>query len=214
MPVHAGGPRLYKSIKFEHLAKNAGAGGRASNVSLNLTPFVDMMTILVTFLLMVFSATGEILQAQRGLELPLAARATQLQQAPIVIVSKTEIVVILQEAESAMPRTLQIATVDTVLRDQSPTWKIDALHEVLKAAYEDIHNNRIPTGRGYDKDQIAACDREKQGLPPIEGKPLCPDGLAIVQADKETDARVINMVVNTARGAGFEKLLFAVKKTG
>jgi hypothetical protein len=113
-----------------------------------------------------------------------------------------------------MPRTLQIATVDTVLRDQSPTWKIDALHEVLKAAYEDIHNNRIPTGRGYDKDQIAACDREKQGLPPIEGKPLCPDGLAIVQADKETDARVINMVVNTARGAGFEKLLFAVKKTG
>lgn len=213
MPVHAGGPRLYKSVKFEHLAKNAG-GARASNVSLNLTPFVDMMTILVTFLLMVFSATGEILQAQRGLELPLAARASQLQQAPIVIVSKTEIVVILQEAESAMPRTLQIATVDTVLRDQSPTWKIDALHEVLKAAYEDIHNNRIPTGRGYDKDQIAACDREKQGLPPIEGKPLCPDGLAIVQADKETDARVINMVVNTARGAGFEKLLFAVKKTG
>ncbi len=212
MPVHPGGPRLYRSIKFEHLAAGAGGGGRASNVALNLTPFVDMMTILVTFLLMVFSASGEILQAQKGLELPQAARAQALQQAPIVIISRTEIVVIIQESDSAMPRTLAIASVDSVLQDQSPTWKIDSLHEVLKAAYDDIHNNRIPTGRGYDKEQIAACDREKQGLPPIEGKPLCPDGLAIVQADKETDARVINMVVNTARGAGFEKLLFAVKK--
>ena len=47
MPVHAAGPRTYKSVKFKHLVKKAGssAGGRSSNISLNLVPFVDMMTI-------------------------------------------------------------------------------------------------------------------------------------------------------------------------
>ena len=58
MPVHAAGPRLYRSVPFKHLVHKSGsaAGARASNISLNLTPFVDMMTILVTFLLMVFSS--------------------------------------------------------------------------------------------------------------------------------------------------------------
>ena len=74
MPIHSAGPRLYKSVKFKHLVREAGsaAGARAANISLNLTPFVDMMTILVTFLLMVFSSTGQLLQAQKGLELPVA----------------------------------------------------------------------------------------------------------------------------------------------
>jgi biopolymer transport protein ExbD len=74
MPVRIAGPRLYRSVKFEHLVHGAagGHGPKASNIALNLTPFVDMMTILVTFLLMVFSSTGEILQAQKGLDLPMA----------------------------------------------------------------------------------------------------------------------------------------------
>jgi biopolymer transport protein ExbD len=79
MPVHSAGPRLYASVKFKHLVHGAGsaAGSRPANISLNLTSFVDMMTILVTFLLMVFSSTGQLLQAQKGLELPIAtARET------------------------------------------------------------------------------------------------------------------------------------------
>ena len=74
MPVQSAGPRLYRSVKFKHLVRGSGsaAGGRAANISLNLTPFVDMMTILVTFLLMVFSSTGQLIQAQKGLDLPIA----------------------------------------------------------------------------------------------------------------------------------------------
>lgn len=212
MPVHAAGSHLYKSIKFKHLAKGAG-GARASNVALNLTPFVDMMTILVTFLLMVFSATGEILQAQKGLELPVALQKAQLQSAPIIIVSGTQVSVIIQEDKSAMPQTKDVATVQSLLDNPPPTLKIDSLHEILKATYDTIHNN-IAAERGYGKDELQACKREAEGLPPVEKggqKLLCPDGLAIVQADKATDARIINMVINTARSAGFEKLLFAVK---
>ena len=130
MPVHSAGPRLYRSVPFKHLVKKSGstAGQRAANISLNLTPFVDMMTILVTFLLMVFSSTGQLLQAQKGLELPIADSHDTLQQAPVIIVTTDEI-------------TYQgqlVATVDSVLRDDSPTFKIDALFERLDAAAKKI----------------------------------------------------------------------------
>jgi len=200
MPVHSAGPRLYKSIKFKHLVRESGsaAGSRASNISLNLTPFVDMMTILVTFLLMVFSSTGQLIQAQRNLELPIAKARETLQQAPVIIVTKSEI-------------TYQgqlVATVESVLRDDSPTFKIDALFERLDAAAKKI-KEEVALGR-EPKDLLKACEDAKQNLRPAPGK-ICPDGLAILQADESTDARLINKIVNTAKAAGFDNLLFAVK---
>jgi biopolymer transport protein ExbD len=200
MPVHRAGSRLYKSVPFKHLVKKAGsgAGARASNISLNLVPFVDMMTMLVCFLLMVFSASGELLQAQRGLDLPIADSKQTLQQAPVIIVTKSEI-------------TYQgqlVATVDSALRDDSPTFKIDALYERLDAAAkkikEDVGMGKLP------KDLAKACDDAKNNIRPQPGK-ICPDGLAIRQADETTDARLINKIVNTAKAAGFDNLLFAVK---
>src|ERR1043165_9066259 len=113
MAVHAAGARLFRSIPFHHLAKHGGGGhGRGSNISLNLTPFVDMMTILVCFLLMVFSAGGQLLQAQRGWDRPVADSKGALQRAPVIIVSKSEITY--QEQ--------LIATTEAVLRDDSPTF--------------------------------------------------------------------------------------------
>ena len=200
MPVHSAGPRLYHSVPFKHLVKKTGsaAGNRASNISLNLTPFVDMMTILVTFLLMVFSSTGQLLQAQKGLELPIAESRDTLQQAPVIIVTRSEI-------------TYQgqlVATTESVLRDDSPTFKIDALYERLDAAAkkikEDVGLGKMP------KDLAKACEEAKQGIRP-QGGAICPDGLAILQADESTDVRLINKIVNTAKAAGFDNLLFAVK---
>jgi len=200
MPVRSAGPRLYHSVHFKHLVKKSGssASARSANISLNLTPFVDMMTILVTFLLMVFSSTGQLLQAQKGLELPIADSHDTLQQAPVIIVTKTEI-------------TYQgqlVATTESVLRDDSPTFKIDALFERLDAAAkkikEDVGMGKLP------KDLAKACEDAKQNIRPQPGK-ICPDGLAILQADESTDARLINKIVNTAKAAGFDNLLFAVK---
>jgi biopolymer transport protein ExbD len=200
MPVHAAGPRTYKSVKFKHLVKKAGssAGSRSSNISLNLVPFVDMMTMLVCFLLMVFSASGQLLQAQKGLDLPIADSKETLQLAPVIIVTKSEI-------------TYQgqlVATVESALRDDSPTFKIDALFERLDAASkkikEDVGMGKLP------KDLAKACDDAKNNIRPQPGK-ICPDGLAILQADESTDARLINKIVNTAKAAGFDNLLFAVK---
>jgi biopolymer transport protein ExbD len=157
-----------------------------------------MMTILVCFLLMVFSSSGALLQAQKGLELPKAQSRETLQQAPVIIVTKSEI-------------TYQgqlIATVESVLRDDSPTFKIDALFERLDAAAkkikEDVAMGKLP------KDLQKSCDEAKQGIRAQPGK-ICPDGLAILQADETTDVRLINKIVNTAKAAGFDNLLFAVK---
>jgi biopolymer transport protein ExbD len=199
MPVHSAGPRLYASVKFKHLVRGSGsvAAARPANISLNLTPFVDMMTILVTFLLMVFGSSS-LLQAQKGLDLPIAMARETLQQAPVIIVTKSEI-------------TYQgqlVATVDSVLRDDSPTYKIDALFERLDAAAKKIKED-VALGK-QPKDLIKACEDAKSNIRPAPGK-ICPDGLAILQADESTDARLINKIVNTAKAAGFDNLLFAVK---
>ena len=165
---------------------------------MNLTPFVDMMTILVTFLLMVFSSTGQLLQAQKGLDLPIADRRDTLQEAPVIIVTKNEI-------------TYQgqlVATTESVLSDDSPSFKIDALHERLAASAQKIQQD-VALGK-LPRDLVKACEDAKQNLRATPGR-YCPERLAILQADEASDARLINKIVNTAKLAGFDNLLFAVK---
>ena len=199
MAIHAAGSRLYRSIKFHHLVKHTGShGGRASNISLNLVPFVDMMTILVCFLLMVFSSSGQLLQAQKGLELPIAQTTATLQEAPIIIVTRSDIT---YQGQS-------IITTELALKDDSASFKIDLLYERLEAAARKIKED-VGLGR-IDKKLLEACERAKQNIRPEPGQ-VCPDGLAILQADESTDARLINKIVNTAKAAGFDNLLFAVK---
>lgn len=213
MSVHAAGPRLYHQLKFRHLVRGTGAGAaRPANIALNLVPFVDMMTMLVSFLLMVFSSTGALLQAQKGLELPKATSKAVLQGAPIIMVTKGEITVIVGRNGQL------ITTVETVLRDESPTAIIDQLHERLKAAADkikaDVAGGVLPaTAQGGTmtvKEMLKACEDARSGIRPEPGK-ACPDGLAILQADESTDIRVINKIVATAKQAGFDNLMFAIK---
>jgi len=197
MPVKQTGPRLYRSIPFKHLGKGSATGAsKSQNIALNLVPFVDTMTILVTFLLMVFSTSGELLKAQKGLELPEAVSKDALQEAPIIIITKSEI--------SFMGT--QVATIDGLLRDETPTLKIEALFERMQAVGK---KRREEISLGRDKRAKKACDDLKAGI--VDRDNLCPEGLAILQADKETDARIITMVVTTAKYAEFDNLLFAVK---
>ena len=207
MPVHAAGSRLYHGVKFKHLVKKAGsaAGSRASNISLNLVPFVDMMTILVAFLLMVFSSS-KLLQVQAGLDLPIAMAKGKLQDTEaVIVITKTEITF----------KGEMIATVDSVLRDESPTYRIERLFERLEAAARqikiDVEMALAGSPGKIPKDLVAACEDLKNNKRPGPDEPLCPDGMAILQADLVTDIRVINKVVVTAKAAGFDNLLFAIK---
>ena len=171
-----------------------------------------MMTILVTFLLIVFSADGELLTVQKGLELPTVAgdKSTQLQIAPVITVTRTEISF---KGEA-------IATTDDVLADTRPSFKIDALFDRLRATNEtikqEISQKRDKNGNAIDEKLLKACADAKVGNRPQKdaaGKmTICPESLAILQADEQVDTTVINKIVNTAKAAGFDNLLFAVKK--
>jgi biopolymer transport protein ExbD len=213
VPVHAAGPRLYTKVKFRHLVHKHGSGGsRASNISLNLVPFVDMMTILVCFLLMVFSASNVLQMAQKNLDMAIADSKTLLQGAPIIQISKSDIIVAVGKASE------QIMTVDAALRDETPGMKLELLHRRLddeaKKIAAEVGAEIVPAQSANNglskKDMLAACQLAASERP-APGQPICPIGLAILQADRDTDVRVINKVVNTAKLAGFNNLMFAIK---
>ena len=168
MPVHSSGPRLYNSIPFKHLAQVKGGRSRAVNVALNITPFVDMMTILVTFLLMVFSASGEILVTQKGLELPDATNKDLLRRAPVIIIARDAITF----------NNEMMADPITIMNDPSPQWKVPELYERLVAERQAFEvNMRKLSNTDPEKKK---CVEEKPDPKPEE---LCLRGLAILQAD-------------------------------
>jgi biopolymer transport protein ExbD len=207
MTVAKAGSRLYRSIPVKHLGKGGPSSSRrSSNVSLNLTPFVDMMTILVTFLLMVFSTSGELIQAQKGVELPKvgADRKDVLQAAPVIIISS--------DGATGGDISFQgapVATIESLLRENNPSLKIEALFEKMQAFAKKRQEEIDLPANESDRRARKQCEDAKAGI--VDKNNLCPIGLAILQADKKTDARIINMVVTTAKYAEFDNLLFAVK---
>ncbi len=195
MPVHSPGSRLYSSVPLKHVVpKGHGGGGANGNIALNLTPFVDMMTILVTFLLMVFSASGDILMSQKGLELPEATNKDVLQRAPVIIITQDAITF---NGE-------HMADVEALINDTTPQWKVVELFERMKT------EKRLFTLNFEDlpESEKARCDpgfEQKSGL-------YCLDGLAILQADKAVPAKVINRILKTANAAGYGNIMFAVNR--
>jgi biopolymer transport protein ExbD len=195
MPVHSPGPRLYSSIGFKHLAQKGHGGGHGGggNVNLNLTPFVDMMTILVTFLLMVFSASGEILTQQAGMELPAAVQQADLQQAPVITVT----------IQSITFNNLHMAETQSIVDDQAGQWKIGELFDTMQQEMQRFKMRRDT----LSEEERRRCDR------PDPSDPLkCLEGLAILQADKRVTAKVINRVLKTANAAGYTNIMFAVER--
>jgi biopolymer transport protein ExbD len=84
-------PGYHLKPKYDLLGMRAhvkGDGKKASPVAdLPLTSMIDMFTILVVFLLMNFSATGEIFFIQKNLKLPEATHAHPLISAPLITVT-------------------------------------------------------------------------------------------------------------------------------
>jgi biopolymer transport protein ExbD len=122
MPIHAAGPRLGSSIPFAHLGNKGGGGRRNVNAYLNLTAMVDMMTMLVVFLLSTFSATGELLMSQKGIELPTALNDKELSRAPIISITRDAIAF---KGEA-------VGDPKAIVEDESPEWKIVELYDRLQ----------------------------------------------------------------------------------
>ncbi len=85
MPVHQPGRVLLHHIPLKFVRNRVAGGGRkAVDVPIALIPFIDFLMVVVIFLLMSFSASGELLAQQKSIKMPDAANSVALEVAPIV----------------------------------------------------------------------------------------------------------------------------------
>jgi biopolymer transport protein ExbD len=125
------GPRIKRFAPLEFV--KSGSGSKKSGYAeLNLTSMVDMLTILVVFLLQTFSASGELLTVQKNITLPEAQNYRDLEQAPIIAVSK----------ESVTLDGRPVADAAELNQENTVDWKITKLHDelvTLKNNYKLLH---------------------------------------------------------------------------
>lgn len=188
MPIRAPSGHIGSSIKLKGLKLGIkGKGGRTLIVSLNLTPMIDMFVIMVVFLLMVFSATGEILFQQKDIELPKAFSSRPLERVPIIGVSRD---VILFEGSMVM-------TTDRVSEKYYPDLRLPDLSKALKSARDAFaREHPMPSDRNEFADWL---EKSKQ---------------IIIQADQGVPFEVIRLVMTTAAHEGYSAINFAVVPAG
>jgi biopolymer transport protein ExbD len=93
MPIAQPNRRLMQFIKLPFVQKKAsGHGRRSTNSNLSLTSMIDFLIVVVVFLLMTFSASGEIPSA-KNLTLPQAENTLDMIDAPMVAINGSQILV-------------------------------------------------------------------------------------------------------------------------
>jgi len=100
--------------------------------SLMLTSLVDMFTIIVIFLLMNFSANGEVLYMSKDIKLPDAFHGAQLDRAPVISVSGDAVTFdgrqVAHTADLMKGDVLNVPELEDALRDE-------------RRRYDQIHQN-------------------------------------------------------------------------
>ena len=87
MAIERPGRVLLQRIPLSFVRKRVAGGGRkAVDQSISLVPFIDFLIVLVVFLLMSFSASGELVAQQPSITMPDAEHGRALVVSPIVSV--------------------------------------------------------------------------------------------------------------------------------
>ncbi|GHG80188.1 biopolymer transporter ExbD [Comamonas sp. JC664] len=133
------GKRLQHSKVFGH-----GATAKKSGYSdLLITPLVDMFIIIVLFLIANFSATGEVLNMTKDIELPEAVNVQEVEMHPVVMVSGAQILVsgtvIGRVEDFTKDEYLNIPALEEKLRD-------------MKKQYEDLHSMAQDSANSFKGD--------------------------------------------------------------
>jgi biopolymer transport protein ExbD len=164
-----------------------GKGHRSLQVNLNLTPMIDMFTILVVFLLIVFSASGEILFQQKDIILPKAFSQRTLERVPIIGVSNE---VILFEGNKVM-------FTSGVTEKNYPDSRLPELAKTLKSSHD-----------AFVREHPMPEDRQKAEKWFENSKQI------IIQADVGVRFEIIRLVMTTAAYEGYSAINFAVVPKG
>lgn len=92
MAIKIPGKRFGKRLQHSKVFGHHGLMSKKSiYADLLMTPLVDMFVIIVLFLIANFSATGEILNMSKDIQLPSAANVEEMQLAPVVLVSSEQV---------------------------------------------------------------------------------------------------------------------------
>lgn len=120
-PIGVPGKRLLFHIPLGFVRRKVtGHGRKASNHEIPLIPFIDFLLCIVLFLLASFSATGE-LPIDKSIKLPKADNVMDMTDAPMVAVSKTQIMV------DGVP-----AGSTRAIEDANRLQRVDELFNILK----------------------------------------------------------------------------------
>ena len=93
MPIKKPGKHPFAPWLKTHPALTGGHGKKNLNQDLLLTPLIDMFVILVVFLIMNFSASGELVSISKDIQLPKATTTAQMERAPIIQISANTVAV-------------------------------------------------------------------------------------------------------------------------
>lgn len=153
MPIKIPGKRFGKRLEHSKVFGHALHGKKSTFADLLITPLVDMFVIIVLFLMANFSATGELLQMSKEIQLPEATHVKEVEMAPIVQVTSEQVLV----SGSVIGR------VEDLSREEY--LNIPALEEKLremKKQYEDLHALAKDDSGGFKGDVYIQGHKEVQ----------------------------------------------------
>ena len=126
--IHKPGPRLMFKVPLKFVwNKVTGHSSRSPNAGLNLVSFIDFLVVTVIFLLMSFSASGEI-AVDKNVRLPKAENVDDVIEAPMVAVNGNQILVDGVQAGSTraieeLGRLQKIDELFNILKNKRELWK-------------------------------------------------------------------------------------------
>jgi biopolymer transport protein ExbD len=128
MAIHEPGRRLMHSVPLKFVQKRVSGGGhRSVSADLNLTSMIDFLIVVVVFLLMTFSASGEI-PVDRNVKLPKAENTIDMVDAPMISINGSQVLVDGTAAGStrAIEEAARLQRVDelfNILKSKRELWK-------------------------------------------------------------------------------------------
>jgi biopolymer transport protein ExbD len=126
--IHQPGKRLMLKVPLKFVwNKVSGHGAKGVSAALNLVSFIDFLVVTVIFLLMSFSASGEI-GVDKTVKLPKAENVEDIVDAPMVAVNGNQILVDGQLAGSTrsieeLGRLQKIDELFNMLKSKRELWK-------------------------------------------------------------------------------------------
>ena len=143
MAIQVPGKRYGKRLQHSKVFGHGAHGKKSGYADLLITPLVDMFVIIVLFLIANFSATGEVLNMTKDIQLPEAVNVKEVEMHPVVMVSSDQV---------SVSGTV-IGRVDDLMKDDYLS--IPALEEKLremKKQYEDLHALAKDDANGFKGD--------------------------------------------------------------